>query len=512
MFKRFIYIYVYNLFSLLQDCCIVNMETLLVRHLPSDLNDQEKIDLLCHFGAQAVRPMGSKGPMKHSAFAKFQSHDAAEKCLKRLHQLEILGCKLVVEFAHSQHEKHFPSQSPETKAKENDETVTEKAEHVMEDITTTRTDNVFKRHNILYPKKPTLCYMYPPPTLSTLTNIANALASHPKFYTQVLHLMNKMNLPCPFGPVTASPPLALDNPRYIGHEKKGGKGEQCIPEDIEEVEMEYSSSEESEIELDVEGGTGIKKVNNSDKGIEKVLQKKLKRPRKRMRLVQPDMSMIVKPAAVQKTSELFEATNLKTTQIQFKLSETDINKQLNAVDAEAEKATENHITVTEGGFGKVEPKTITKSEVDMQKSDVSYKVDQNLFFSRKQIEEGRLKKEQMKDFSVFKKYSPGDPTSRLYIKNLTKHTTEQELMNLFGSFIDWSQDLACEAFDIRLMKEGRMKGQAFITLPNEQEATDIVKECNGFILNNKPIVIQFARSAKAKQIDKPIDEPDTVKL
>lgn len=26
-------------------------------------------------------------------------------------------------------------------------------------------------------------------------------------FKQVLHLMNKMNLPCPFGPVTARPPM-----------------------------------------------------------------------------------------------------------------------------------------------------------------------------------------------------------------------------------------------------------------------------------------------------------------
>ncbi|XP_060601299.1 RNA-binding region-containing protein 3-like [Ruditapes philippinarum] len=478
---------------------MTSMETLLVRHLPNDLNDQEKIDLLCHFGAKAVRPMGTKGTMKHTAFAKFQNHDAAEKCLRRLHQLEILGCKLVVEFAQSQHEKHFPTQSLETKSKEKDVPIpVEDTSHVTEVTPDKKIDDAYKKHNILYPKKPTLNYMYPPPTVSTLTNIANALASHPKFYTQVLHLMNKMNLPCPFGPVTASPPLALESARYLGREKKSGKGEQYVPEDIEEVEMEYSSSEESEIESDADGGS--RRKENTDLGKESVVRKKLKRPRKRMRLIQPDMSMIIKPVSVQKTSEVFEATHLKTSQIQFKISEADISKQLNAGEGETENKIEEHATVTEGGFGKVEPQSKPKLEVEMQKTDVNYKIDRKLFLNVKQIEEGRLKKEQMKDFSVFKKYSSGDPTSRLYIKNLTKHTTEQDLMNLFGSFIDWSQDLACEAFDIRLMKEGRMKGQAFVTLPNENEAVNIVKECNGFILNNKPIVIQFARSAKAKQL------------
>ena len=62
-----------------------------------------------------------------------------------------------------------------------------------------------------YPLNPKLQYIYPPPTVTTLTNIANALASVPKFYVQVLHLMNKMNLPPPFGSVTATPPLAEES-------------------------------------------------------------------------------------------------------------------------------------------------------------------------------------------------------------------------------------------------------------------------------------------------------------
>ncbi|XP_053385924.1 RNA-binding region-containing protein 3-like isoform X2 [Mercenaria mercenaria] len=480
--------------------------TLLVRHLPSELEDQEKIDLLCHFGAQAVRPMGTKGPMKHAAFARFSNHESAEKCLKRLHQLEVLGHKLVVQFAQSQHEKYFPSESAGTKSKskEKDESISEGDVLCMSEQSVTKTvEDAFRKHNIPYPKKPTLYYMYPPPTVSTLTNIANALASHPKFYTQVLHLMNKMNLPCPFGPVTASPPLALDRARYMAHEKTVGKGTSYSASDgdIEEVQMEYSSTEESEIESDTES----KKVKNLQSDQETGIRKVMKRPRKKMKLVQPDMSMIVKPASVQNPSELFEATSLKTAQIQFNISETDIMKQLHTASRDTGQETQENFNVSEGGFGKVEPQK-SKAEVEVKKPDVNYKIDHNAFLTKRQIEEGRLKKDQIKDFSVFKNYSAGEPTSRLYIKNLTKHTTEQDLLNVFGLFVDWSQDLACDTFDIRLMKEGRMKGQAFITLPNEKEAKEIVKECNGFILNNKPIVIQFARSAKAKQVDKPIDE------
>lgn len=48
------------------------------------------------------------------------------------------------------------------------------------------------------------------------------------------------------------------------------------------------------------------------------------------------------------------------------------------------------------------------------------------------------------------------------------------------------------------MKEGRMKGQAFITFPCVENAQQALKETNGFILKNKPMIVQFARSATAK--------------
>lgn len=39
------------------------------------------------------------------------------------------------------------------------------------------------------------------------------------------------------------------------------------------------------------------------------------------------------------------------------------------------------------------------------------------------------------------------------------------------------------------MKEGRMKGQAFIGLPNEKAAAKALKEANGYVLFEKPMVV-----------------------
>lgn len=54
---------------------------------------------------------------------------------------------------------------------------------------------------------PTLKYQYPPPNPDIIVNIMNAIVAVPKLYTQVIHLMNKMNLPPPFGEATSMTPM-----------------------------------------------------------------------------------------------------------------------------------------------------------------------------------------------------------------------------------------------------------------------------------------------------------------
>ena len=91
---------------------------------------------------------------------------------------------------------------------------------------------------------------------------------------------------------------------------------------------------------------------------------------------------------------------------------------------------------------------------------------------------------------------------RLYIKNLAKVVTNKDLHYIFGRYVDWDREEHKLMFDIRLMQEGRMKGQAFITLPTEKDAKDALRDTNGYVLKDKPMVVQFARSAKPKEDDK----------
>lgn len=151
------------------------------------------------------------------------------------------------------------------------------------------------------------------------------------------------------------------------------------------------------------------------------------------------------------------------------------------------------------GFGKIFPKpnlNITeeiKEDCDEMPSEC---------ISRRELEKGRISREEMETLSVFRSYEPGEPNCRVYVKNLAKHVQEKDLKFIFGRYVDFSSETQRIMFDIRLMKEGRMKGQAFIGLPNEKAAAKALKEANGYVLFGKPMVVQFARSARPKQDSK----------
>ena len=49
-------------------------------------------------------------------------------------------------------------------------------------------------------------------------------------------------------------------------------------------------------------------------------------------------------------------------------------------------------------------------------------------------------------------------------------------------------------YSIRVMQQGRMKGQAFVTFPTPQVAEEARALTNGYILNDKPMVVAFARA------------------
>ncbi|XP_023577498.1 RNA-binding protein 40 isoform X3 [Octodon degus] len=442
--------------------------TLLVRHLPAELSAEEKEDLLKYFGAQAVRVLSDQGRLKHTAFATFPSEKAAIKALTRLHQLKLLGHTLVVEFAKEQDCVHSPCPPSGSEKKKKSDDPVEDDKEKKEFGCLTVENGIAPNHGLTFPLNSCLKYMYPPPSSAILANIVNALASVPKFYVQVLHLMNKMNLPTPFGPITAPPPMYEDYlPLHapLPPASPQPPAEPPLPEGDEELssqESEYKSSDEEDR--------------------------------------QSSLHPVLLP------SDVFDQPQpVGSKRIEFHISadmpnvfNKDSPKEQNYEEKNCDlPATE--VESSSVGFGKIFPKPNlnvteeTKEDSDEMPSEC---------ISRRELEKGRISREEMETLSVFRSYEPGEPNCRIYVKNLAKHVQEKDLKFIFGRYVDFSSETQRIMFDIRLMKEGRMKGQAFIGLPNEKAAAKALKEANGYVLFGKPMVVQFARSARPKQDSK----------
>uniref|UniRef100_A0A131Z5D5 U11/U12 small nuclear ribonucleoprotein 65 kDa protein n=1 Tax=Rhipicephalus appendiculatus TaxID=34631 RepID=A0A131Z5D5_RHIAP len=100
----------------------------------------------------------------------------------------------------------------------------------------------------------------------------------------------------------------------------------------------------------------------------------------------------------------------------------------------------------------------------------------------------RLGLDGIKKLPRFQNYSAGYESEVLHLKNLHHKTDIRELMALFCRF----DEEACPV-KYRLLS-GKLRGQAFITLPNVQAAKRALELCNGYVLRGKPIVIEYGKN------------------
>jgi U11/U12 small nuclear ribonucleoprotein SNRNP65 len=156
---------------------------LTIRNFPLLFNDNDRQEFLEHFGAVRVRCLTRFKNLSNLIIADFGSKSQAAQALTRLHQLEILARRLVAEYSSLELANFAFSIYSST----DDENEIALLHGISPGINQIRYSLPSER----------LSYLYPPIDETILANINNALLSVPAFYTQVLHLMNKMSLPCP---------------------------------------------------------------------------------------------------------------------------------------------------------------------------------------------------------------------------------------------------------------------------------------------------------------------------
>ncbi|XP_033303682.1 RNA-binding region-containing protein 3 isoform X2 [Bombus vosnesenskii] len=452
-------------------------DTLRILHLPPELSDERRNELFKKYGATKTRTL--RFSKKYTiTFAKFQSQEIATQALLRLHQLNVKGQYLTVEFA----KKSMSIEKTENNVDNNKLT---KEESKKESTNRSNFQTFLQKLNswtmnqvFTQPPPPNIQYKYSAPTKGTLIRIAIQLLKEPVFYTQVLHLMNRMNLPPPFEELEAEFPAlkeAYDIEKY---------------NDIFIKESLYTKENEEEEESEIES-------NEEDNAIPmEIIPVKRKRPQHKKRLkipkfINPNKQItssnstqkVVKPADMFEPVQRGETKNLK---IELKM----VDKLLDASNKEENTDSNN---AADGGFGLMFP--LSKPLDFAENSENTKGVEQKVITSN-QLANNRISANDQRLLPVFKNYHPGKPSNRLYIKNLTKQVEEKDLHFIYRKYI--VPELKTEfEYDVRLMQEGRMKGQAFITLQNVEQAQLALNETNGFILKDKPMVVQFAKISKS---------------
>lgn len=316
--------------------------------------------------------------------------------IKRLHQKELLGQRLTVELSPNDLDVNLmkcPKPLPVSECN---------ADEVkrLQEVYLKKLNSWSSALNLNQPPPHHLHYSYPAPNFHILSNIAQALASNQKFYYQVLHLMNRMNLPAPFEPVEGCSFNKLI---------KTETADKCTT--TYETDPELS---ESEMESEDEGEHVELKIPS----LKRIKSKSMK----------PKLLKIVKGTIPKKPKVALSNV--------FDTVECDVQKKIEVKVSTELKPVEGPVANTEGGFGIIySTKSVANNEKEEKENESEDDISGDCV-SKEQLATNRLSEKDMKDMAVFKNYHPGAPSCRLYIKNLAKNVEDGDLKFIYKRFIE----------------------------------------------------------------------------
>ncbi|KAK2722595.1 RNA-binding region-containing protein 3-like isoform X1 [Artemia franciscana] len=442
-----------------------------VANIPVTVSFDEIFDVILKTGATRVHPektTNGLNPKGYACYAEFNNQNDADFGLHSLHQLRIHTKRLVVTYAEGL--------SPTVSSKESDVGNIDQVRAHLDEVA------ICSKFGIQYPFNPKLLYLYPPPNPDILLNIIDALTKYPKLYNQVLHLMNKMSLPPPFCKCENAQSVLKRFDSYISLINLPD-AVPATPEDESELSSEEDELSKRKIVLEnvVPETHSPYKPKKALKAVAPVVA--MKRRKK-----EPDVTDVFDPVSLKKRAFEIKAISLPEKPGE---SATTFTEKIHDTVGSLPEAKE----VQPEGFGKI---SAVKKKVDESKEEEENE-EITEFVTLKELSSNRVKPSDFELLSVFKNWEQGQPSSRLYVKNLAKSVEDSHLKRIFGRYVIWTSEEECQMFDIRHMKEGRMKGQAFISLPSIERAAVALEETNGYMLHGKPMVVQFARAAATKQ-------------
>lgn len=447
-----------------QEVTVESPAVILIRHLPEAIPHETLFRLFSHYGATSVNPCTS-GRLRNCAFVDFKNEVLASQAQRQLHGLRFLGKVLSVEKASKPSSYIKDHQVATQQGKDFIPPTSLAMDAISRDLNEgsksgalPSREPIAERLGVDYPFPPHLEYAYPLPDGGILTNIVNSLIAVPRFYTQVLHLMNKMNLPPPFRMPLPTPPLppSVPNPP---------------PPPPPAVAMEHQTKDLSSEESELESSGEELEENVYPVGASGTVKHGRKRPRR---------ESIVGPAVDKDVAH--ESVGLKPATLVPK--EIRMIKKKNSV-------LQIKICPKENQNEHKDDSIVTDSAEPLQEP-----MNLSPYATREMLKDGKLRPEEILSLPMFKNYAAGNPAAVLYIKNLAKEVVADDFYFIFGSIFG-SVDSAKSGLSVKLMQEGRMRGQAFLTFPSVELASNALNLANGYVFKGKPMIIQFGRNTSA---------------
>jgi len=209
--------------------------------------------------------------------------------------------------------------------------------------------------------------------------------------------MNKMNIPAPFRPALPTPPLPPPAPPPAPPKRQEG--------DLSSGESELESSNEEDDDMEA--------MNEETKNSEEA-EPQLKRAKKRAK-----REAIVGPAVDKTTSH--EAAGVKPIHIAPKANLIRKNKPVLQIKIKPKGSASG------GGSDKHSQDVETVADASIEEVDIT-----NRAATLAELEAGKVAPTDILSLPMFKNYTPGNATQVLYIKNLAKEVTLEDLHFVYG--------------------------------------------------------------------------------
>lgn len=482
----------------------IDENCLIVRNFPASYTEKDIYDFLQMFDANRVQVFVAQ----RTAVIDFNSKDHARDILTLLHQEALDDNRLFVEYAPKNH-SHIVQFDAD--AQSNSDHADDTDINIVDALK--RFYALAENLNIHQPPPPQLRYEYPKCNRDIVDAIGIALECVPKFYVQVLHLMNRMNLEPPFMPGS----------KNLVYESAAAKVQHAVAstqtDDImwqQSVRSKRKLIESDESELDSQSSDECDDDNGKADHYHPLISKRAKLNQNddlknlpKQELIKQKQQNLLK---MQRKQKQLECTD-KPTSVQ-----SNQNNQINdAFDSSQFKSsTSIKIVVPENLDRKRNTENESVTTISSQANDNinSTTTAPSRLWSDAELSENRIPTDQLKVYPVFQNYSPGDISNRLYVKNIAKDVTESDLHAIYDRYLDvnceGAGDVRC--IDIRLMTSGRMKGQAFINFTGPYLNCDVdnqvktnlehkyriitkaLRETNGLIVKGKPIVVVYGKN------------------